>query len=146
MISFTFRSSEKVTLFWTADVFHTGSPTQRRCFLFRVGVSVTVEDYFLLILGAQRPLAALAAPQKPFKSLGWMLGSISVEDAAAQLHQGHAKNRHMTSRTRPLTPPPPPITTAGAAAASSLPSFTCIHFILHYFAPPPHCTSSQEVI
>lgn len=123
--------------FWRADVFRTGSPTQRRCFLFQVGVSVTVEDYFLLILGAQRPLAALAAPQKPFKSLGWMLGSISVEDAAAQLHQGHAKNCHMTSRTRPLTPPPPPITAAG----SSLPSFTCIHFILHNFIlhrPPLH--------
>lgn len=32
----------------------------------------TAEDYFLLILRAQRPLATLAAAQKPFNSLGWM--------------------------------------------------------------------------
>lgn len=48
----------------------------------------TVEDYFKLILGAQKPLATLAAPQKPFNSLGWMLGSLSVEAATTQLHQG----------------------------------------------------------
>lgn len=94
----------------------------------------TVEDYFLLILGAQRPLATLAAPQKPFNSLGWMLGSISVQATTTQLHQGHTKNRHMTPWTRPLIPPPPPNTTAEAAAASSPSSL----LLLYYFSSPLH--------
>lgn len=56
-----------------------------------------VRDYFLLILGAQRPLATLAEPQKPFNSLGWMF---CVEALTTGLHRDHPENCHMTTHAR----------------------------------------------
>lgn len=56
----------------------------------------TVEDYFLLILGAQRPLATLAAPQKPFKASAGCCGGYNHSTPSGSYHElshdppGHA--------------------------------------------------------